>query len=286
MTPVSKLPASSGLAPQTKCRGTALDDQRPSDIRLDQYYTKPAIAAYLYGVFRQFFDPHAFRMVEPSAGAGAFFKLLPPGSLAYDVDPRYPGTVRADFLTVTLPSGRPIAIIGNPPFGKNASTAVRFFNHAARQASVIAMIFPRSFRKASIENRLHQSFHLLHEQVVPADAFLFRGKPYNVPATFQIWVRHPQLRDLRPVQTTHPNFEFTAASCADFALQRVGARAGLVHHNFKASPNSHYFIKGDVEAVMARLDFAAAAKNVAGNPSLSKAEIVSLYDREIRAAEF
>lgn len=261
----------------------SLGDGRPSDVRLDQYYTRPDVAEHLYAIFRRYFSPSAFRMVEPSAGNGSFYRLLPRGSLAYDVDPEYRGIVTADFLTVTLPSDRPIAIIGTPPFGKNASTAVRFFNHAAGQAgvAVIAMIFPRSFRKASVENRLDRSFHLLREEAVPPDAFLFRGKLYNVPAVFQIWVRCPEPRDLQRVETTHPDFEFTTSNRADFAIQRVGARAGRVHRDFKASPNSHYFVRGNVEAVMAQLEFASPASNVAGNPSLSKSEIVALYKEAI-----
>lgn len=155
--------------------------------------------------------------------------------------------------------------------------AVRFFNHAARQSSVIAFILPRTFRKASIENRLDRNFHLLHEETVPDDAFLFRSKPYNVPAIFQIWERRPERRELRHVETRHSDFDFTTPDRADFAIQRVGARAGRVHRDFTASPSSHYFIRGDVEDIMGQLDFPSVARNVAGNPSLSKSEIVSLY---------
>ncbi|WP_254621089.1 SAM-dependent methyltransferase [Sphingomonas sp. CL5.1] len=263
--------------PQNAVTRAALNDNRASDVQLDQYYTRQDVAAHFYGIFREHFDPAIYLMVEPSAGTGSFFRLLPAGSVAYDVEPKYPGIRTADFLTINIGSDRPAAIIGNPPFGKNASMAVRFFNHAARQADVIALILPRTFRKGSIHNRLDRAFHLVREEIVPDDAFLFRGKPYNVPAIFQIWERRPEPRALRPVETRHPDFEFTTPDRADFVIQRVGARAGRVHHDFTASPSSHYFIRGDVEAVMAQLDFARFAGNVAGNPSLSKAEIVSLY---------
>lgn len=168
-------------------------------------------------------------------------------------------------------------MIGNPPFGKNASMAVRFFNHAAARSTVIALILPRTFRKTSIVNRLDRAFHLLREEEVPSDAFLFRSKPYNVPAVFQIWERRSQQRDLRRIDVKHPHFEFTTPQIANFAIQRVGARAGRVHRDFSASPNSHYFVRGDVEAQMRQLDFASVVSNTAGNPSLSKAEIVSIY---------
>ncbi|WP_249341660.1 SAM-dependent methyltransferase [Sphingomonas sp. 3P27F8] len=256
-------------------------DKRASDARFDQYYTRAGVAKRFYRIFKQHFDPASYLMVEPSAGTGSFYKLLPLGSLAYDIDPKYPGIIKADFLTVMIKSNRPRAIIGNPPFGKNASMAVKFFNHAARQADVIALIVPRSFRKASIENRLDPSIHLVREEVVPDNAFLFRGKPYNVPAVFQIWQRRSEPRQLRPVETRHPDFEFTVPALADFAIQRVGARAGRVHRDFTRSPNSHYFIRGNVEAIMETLDFASVVGNVAGNPSLSRSEIVALYRQKV-----
>lgn len=247
------------------------------DMRFDQYYTCQKVAQKLYGVFQEYFDPNQYLLVEPSAGTGSFLKLLPHGSLGFDVDPKHPGILTADFLTVEIHSERKVATIGNPPFGRNASMAVRFFNHAARQASVIALILPRTFRKVSIRNRLDRSFHLLHEEAVPRDAFMFRGQPFHVPTVFQIWERRHELRTLQRTETFHPDFEFTTADRAAFAIQRVGARAGNVHGDLTKSPSSHYFIRGDVEAIMKKLDFTQVALNVAGNPSLSKSEIVSLY---------
>ena len=112
---------------------------------------------------------------------------------------------------------------------------------------------------------------------MPANAFLFRGRQYNVPADFQLWERRPVQRALRAVETSHPDFEFTTPDRADFAIQRVGARAGRVHRDLTASPSSHYFIRGKVAGIMERLDFASVTRNVAGNPSLAKSEIVALY---------
>lgn len=262
--------------PKGKYRA-ALNDNRASDVRLNQYYTDAKVAKYFYEIFKEHFDPADYYMFEPSAGTGSFFKILPEGSGGCDIEPKFPGVETADFLTFKLASDKKIAIIGNPPFGKNASLAVKFFNHAASQVDVIALIVPRSFRKFSIENRLDRSFHLVREVVVPEYAFLFRGKPFDVPAIFQIWERRSEVRELRNVETRHPDFEFTTPDRAHFGLQRVGARAGRVHNDFAKSPNSHYFIRGRVKTFMKGLDFASVVGNVAGNFSLSKAEIVSLY---------
>lgn len=266
-----------GRAPLVANKNAASNDNHASSKKLDQYYTQSDVAKHFYGIFKRHIDPGKYLMVEPSAGTGSFFKLMPPGSLGYDIAPKYPGIVTADFLTVTIKTDRAIAILGNPPFGKNSSAAVRHFNHAARQASVIAFIVPRTFRKAFIENRLDRHFRLVCEYDVPANAFLFQSKPYNVPAVFQIWIRSQKIRASRPVKTTHPDFEFTTKDRADFAIQRVGARAGRVHHDFTKSPSSHYFIRGPVEHIMRQLDFLSVVGDVAGNPSLAKSEIVALY---------
>lgn len=273
----ASLSAGTAFNPASSVASAACNDNHASDRGRDQYFTKSDVALHFYGIFKSHFNPSDYKMVEPSAGTGAFFSLLPAGSLGYDVDPKYPGIATADFLTTKIKTDQKIAIIGNPPFGKNSSTAVRFFNHAADQSEIIAFILPRTFRKASIENKLDPSFHLVCEHDVPANAFLFQSKPYNVPAVFQIWRRTSQFRTPRPVATNHPDFEFTTPERADFAIQRVGERAGRLHHNFSASPSAHYFIRGAVENIMSQINFADVAGDVAGNPSLAKSEIVALY---------
>ena len=266
----------------------APSDDRDQDVRRDQYYTHSAVAEYCVALLKEHLRFELFQMVEPSAGNGSFLKVLPLGSHGYDVDPKYPGIIKADFITGTIESDRDVVIVGNPPFGKNSSMALRFVNHAARQASVqvIALILPRTFRKASIQNRIDPAFHLLRDELMPAYSFLFRSKPYDVPSVFQIWVRRAEPRSWREVQTSHQDFEFTTPDRADFAIQRVGARAGRVHYDRSRSVSSHYFIRGNVAAIMSRLGLSRCAADVAGNPSLAKSEIVRRYREhtEARAA--
>lgn len=176
-------------------------------------------------------------------------------------------------------------MIGNPPFGKNSSIAVKFFNHAARQAEVIAFILPASFQKVSIQNRLDFSFDLLHEEPVPSNAFVFEGEKKDVPTVFQIWGRPTQRRKKRAAPTSHPDLEFVSTPlAANFLIQRVGAKAGQVHHEFSASKNTHHLLRStynDVEGLMISLqsEFVKVAKRTAGNPSLAKHEIIDLYQQ-------
>ncbi|MBM7406229.1 MULTISPECIES: hypothetical protein [Sphingomonas] len=248
--------------------------------KLEQYYTSPSFA----GVMIQFLNRHValerYLVVEPSAGDATISRLLPVGSISFDVWPRAEQVIKADFLALAIDHSGPVAVIGNPPF----SAAVSFFNHAASQAEVIAMILPRTFRKDSVLSRLDRRFHLVGEIDVPADAFLRAGEPYDVPAVFQIWEKRDTLRPIAPRRTTHPDFRFGTSVGADFAIQRVGANAGRVHREFGRSGEAHLFVTvtavrsaKHVEAIMKGLPLASVARNTAGNPSIAASEIVALY---------
>lgn len=259
--------------------------------KFSQFLTADKVAAMLWRRFQQFYNPHRFVMIEPSAGGGAFFKRMPIGSLGIDLDPQHPDIVQADFLKVDqawlaahIALDRHIAILGNPPFGEGSELAWQFFNHAATVADVIAFILPPSVRKAGIENRLDQHFHLVAEWVVPVDAFLFQGRVHNVRTIFQMWERRLNPRVLRHVEYSHPDFTFikpdTMADLANLAIRRIGANAGQVYDDLAGrSASSHYFVQAEAAVVRRRkaLDLCHAAANAVSIPSLAKSEIVELY---------
>lgn len=250
--------------------------------RLDQYYTDPALAAYCMAIVRaKFGDLSQMILVEPSAGDGSFLKVMPAGTIAVDIDPRAPGITKADFLACTFDNDRKIGFVGNPPYGRCSNKALAFINYAAKWATFIAFVLPRTFKKEGTQAKINQYFHLIHEEVVPDHAFLFCGQPYDVPAVFQIWVRRRYKREQPSNETAHPDFVFTTPERADFAMQRVGANAGRIHYNFGLSGSSHFFILGKVQHIMRQLDLASVAANTAGNPSISKSEIVRLYREHV-----
>lgn len=72
---------------------------------------------------------------------------MPPGRFACDIDPQGDGIVKLDFFDFELPYDDRVVVVGNPPFGRNSSLAIRFFNKAACGAEIIAFIVPRSFKK-------------------------------------------------------------------------------------------------------------------------------------------
>ena len=164
--------------------------------------------------------------------------------------------------------------------------AIGFVNYAARFAAVVAFIVPRTFqKKAWIDARLDRHLHLIREELIPNDAFVFNGKLCSVPAVFQIWERRLEPRERPCRDTTHPEFKFLKGPrVADFAVQRIGVRAGRISDDLTTKLPYHYFLRSNVAmrrnvmAIMAQLDFYGASRNVAGTPSLSKSEIVSLYE--------
>jgi len=256
--------------------------------QLDQFYTDPALAAMLWREVAAYLGSRrGWSFLEPSAGKGAFLMAMPPGTLGLDLDPAHPAVRQGDFLTFTPAPGR-WAVIGNPPFGKNASLAVRFFNHAARFAQLIAFIVPRTFEKASVQHRLDLAFHLVASHAVPEEAFEFEGQPIHVPCVFQIWERRTVPRAKHVLPTTHADFTYVARDLADFAFQRVGVKAGAIKPigpdaRGLAAP-SHHFIRvtdrtqvAQVRARFEALDWAAVKHRTAGNPSIAKTEIVQAY---------
>lgn len=250
---------------------------------LCQYYTRPEIAEMLFRLLKNQVDLRNHLIVEPTAGAAAFLRLFPAGGIGFDIDPRDKRIWWADFFGLEIYSDRPLAFVGNPPFsGSGKHSYVEFFNHAAEMADIVAMILPRSARKASVQNRFNRHFHLLHEADVPKDAYIYGSDSFDAPTVFQIWRRCDHLRPLRPTATTHCDFDFTTEDQADFAVQRVGSKAGKVHTDFQQKRSTHYFIRAHVPGVeehMRSINFAEAARDTAAIKSLAKSEIVALYGR-------
>lgn len=116
---------------------------------LDQFYTAPDLAAdCIDQVLSDYADQPFDTIIEPSAGTGAFSERLGSDCIALDLDPKAAEIQTADFLTwqPKTYSGRCL-VIGNPPFSKSA--ALKFLNHAAEFAEVVAFILPATFKKKS-----------------------------------------------------------------------------------------------------------------------------------------
>jgi len=256
---------------------------------LDQFYTKPHIAKACIAFAQEQLDFTRFNtVIEPSAGAGAFSDQLGPNCVAMDVDPKADCITKANFFGWSSKNFQRSLVIGNPPFGKNASLAVKFFNHAAQFADAVAFIMPRSFEKASVQARLNAEFHLKAQMEIASNAFCFLGDTRDVPTVFQIWEKQPDLRPRIKPSIIHADFMFCRREEADFAIQRVGANAGRIKSASKAgSASSHHFLKASGCSMQLRqrfeaLDFESVRTRTAGNPSIAKSEVVLLYSQAFK----
>ena len=125
---------------------------------LDQFYTKPEVAELCCNLMD--FSKYN-KILEPSAGTGVFLELLPEDKrIGIDLEPKHPEITKQDFF---LYKGTEDLVIGNPPFGRVSSLAIKFFNHAATFADTIAFIIPRTFRRVSVQNKLNLHFHLVED---------------------------------------------------------------------------------------------------------------------------
>src|SRR5690606_19060749 len=102
--------------------------------------------------------------IEPAAGGGAFIKpLLEAGYevKAFDIEPHFSGITKQDFYEVEIsrPTKGKVVSIRNPPFGFSSNNAIRFFNKCSEFSDYIAFILPKTFKKASVQNKLNRNFH-------------------------------------------------------------------------------------------------------------------------------
>lgn len=270
--------------------------------QLDKFYTRPQTAKIVVDeVKKEVGELDLFDLiVEPSAGEGALFDLFPENRLGIEIE-NTDRFLQMDFLSVTAEEWKLIVpyphskviVIGNPPFGKNGSTALAFLNKSVDIADTICMILPATFLKPSMQNRVHPYLHLLKTVRLPDNSFTFEGQIWNVPTVFQIWKRKKDKRAKIHRSLTHKDFQFIDSSKFEkgkgIIVQRVGARAGQIMpvNSNKASKNYHYIIpneKLEVDVLLERfsslgLEEAECKTNTSGMPSISKSEIIDLYSR-------
>jgi len=265
---------------------------------LDKFYTIPSYSKKCIDKVFELYDKSSFGLiVDPGAGNGSFFNQLEcDNKIGLDIYPENTNIVKIDFFDYTPSQDiNNILVIGNPPFGKISSIAIKFFNHSAKWANIIAFIIPRTFRRPSVQNKLNNMFHLIYDEDVSTTPCCFTPK-MMVKCCFQIWEKKKIERPFIDLPTKHEDWEFlsfgpideygqpTPPNCSDFAMRAYGGKIGEIE-KIKLNelrPKSWHWIKSNInkEELINRfnqLDYSDSL-NTARQNSMGRGEIVRLYN--------
>jgi predicted RNA methylase len=277
--------------PKTDHRPTPLGNRRVTG--KEQFYTPEALAQQLVAELHPVVGGLTGRTVlEPAGGTGAFIKAAVAAGasdvISFDIDPKFDGVGEGDFLAQKLELRDSIAL-SNPPFGRNNSLSIPFFNKAADHCEYIAFVVPRSWRKWSVLNRLDRRFHLVGDHDIQVDYVDDQGQKLGqqlrLNTCFQIWRRDSEtlrpfyrVRDMNLIEKTKPED-------ADIALDVFGFNCGKVRTEFARKPNStQMFLKllhpQALEALQS-VDFSRFYRNTAYTEALSLQEINFLLNERI-----
>ena len=172
----------------------AINKQLPAD----SYFTSSDTASKCVDIVMQNIDTDGYTFLEPSAGEGAFYDLLPEGRrVGIELHSRKPEFIQQDFLTWYPPEddAKKYIVVGNPPFGVRGAYALAFVNRALLFADYVAFILPVSFHsngKGSNMKRV-QNGHLVYSKVLEKEKFFSPdvAKEIKVNTLFQIWKKGP-----------------------------------------------------------------------------------------------
>lgn len=269
-------------------------------INLDQFYTKKEISENCLRVLDDYIYFEDFDYIlEPSVGTGSFYNLLPRDKrIGIDIDPKIKdrSITQMDFLEFEPEKNKKYIVVGNPPFGKISSLAIKFFNKSAEFADVIAFIVPRTFKRVSVQNKLDLNFRLIYNEDLTLKPCCFTPK-MNSKCSFQIWIRtkRKNKRKIIKYDKTHPDFQFlklgnkdknnqpTIPLGADFVMKAYGSNCGkLEFDNLESlSPKSWHWIKSNINIQklkrrFEKLDY-SIAKDTVRQDSIGQQEVIHLY---------
>jgi hypothetical protein len=164
----------------------------------DQYYTKLEVAKKCFLKFEKVssnldIDLNEYSFIEPSAGNGRFYDLLPKERrIGIDIEPKAQGIIKHDYLKWLPENKSNYIVIGNPPFGLRGHLALQFINHSYKFADVVAFILPQLFNsdgKGSTGKRV-KGYKLAYTEILDPNSFEYpNGEEIKINTIFQIWTK-------------------------------------------------------------------------------------------------
>jgi len=258
----------------------------------EQYYTPKPLALELVSQIEKVLGSLAGKTIlEPAGGTGAFIEAVQAKGvtrvISFDIEPLHELVTQGNFLEQEIKETNLITI-SNPPFGRNNSLSIPFFNHAAKVSDAICFIVPRSWRKWSVTNRLDLGFELALDLDIEIDYVDADGTPLSnknhLATCFQIWKKANVSRSLVRV-TDKGIIEKVSPEQADVSLTIFGYGCGKVKTEFEPIANTtQMFLKlkhPQALAALESVDYSKFFKNTAYTEALSLPEINYLLNEEI-----
>lgn len=259
---------------------------------IDKYYTKNNVVDLCLELVKKYIEINTNDLIiEPSAGNGSFIdgiKTITSNFIFYDLEPDNNEIIIQDYLlydyTIVKNDYNKIHIIGNPPFGRQSSLAIKFIKKSCEFCDSISFILPKSFKKESLKNKIPLNFHLIFENDLPDKSFLVDDIEHNVPCIFQIWEKRNINRIVQ--DKLYPNnFIFVKKTeNPDISFRRVGVNSGKIDKIIQdKSIQSHYFIKftnekSTNENIRNLSIITYEFNNTVGPKSISKQELILKFN--------
>ena len=259
---------------------------------IDKYYTKLNVVEECIKLIKKHINILKDDLIiEPSAGNGSFIeniKLLSNNYKFYDLKPEHDEVLKQDFLKLNFMDLKEkfnnIHIIGNPPFGRQASIAIKFIKKCCLISNTISFILPKSFKKDSMKKSFEKHYHLICEVDLLENSFLVNDIETDVPCIFQIWEYKKEIRN--EIYKQIPlNFKFVKKDeNPDISFRRVGVNAGTIMKKIDdKSFQSHYFIKfTNNKTIDENIEILKKIKfnfnNTVGPKSISKPELINEFN--------
>jgi len=260
---------------------------------IDKYYTKDIVVELCLNLVKKYIEINTDDLiVEPSAGNGSFItgiKSLTSNFRFYDLEPDNTEIIKQDYLLydygIIKNAFSKIHIIGNPPFGRQSSFAIKFIKKSCEFCDSVSFILPKSFKKDSLKKTFPLNFHLIFEIDLPDKSFLVDGVEHNVPCIFQIWEKKNVNRIVN--EKLEPNnFIFVEKTeNPDISFRRVGVNAGIIDKKIdEKSIQSHYFIKftnkkSTTDNIQNLSIITYDFNNTVGPKSISKQELIKEFNK-------
>jgi hypothetical protein len=260
---------------------------------IDKYYTKINIVEQCIEAMKKYINISKDDLIiEPSAGNGSFIeniKKITENYKFYDLEPENKEIIKQDFLNFDFvelkQKYKNIHIVGNPPFGRQASLAIKFIKKCCLFSNSISFILPKSFKKDSMKKHFSKNFHLIYEIDLLENSFLVNNVDSDVPCVFQIWQHKNETRNsiikVNPLYFKFVNKEDNP----DISFRRVGVNAGSIMKEINdKSTQSHYFIKftnnKTIEQNIEKLKLLQFEfNNTVGPKSISKPELINEFNK-------